>query len=161
MTKERPMLLPRRVMAPRKQAIRRRPEDSPSLSQRERAGMTDRGYLVVTVAILLVILLGLSALAVDVGMMYSARTSAQRAADAAALAGAFTFVVEPNAPQPATAIQHAQQTALTNKILGDPIAAGDLTINVDVPNRLVTVACSMRVRVCALRGRGRTFATLV
>jgi hypothetical protein len=101
--------------------------------------MRNDGYVIVTVAVLLVILLGFSALAVDVGIMYSARTSAQRVADAAALAGAFTFVVEPGSPQPATAIDHATQTAINNNILGDAVVAGDVTVNVDVPNRLVTV----------------------
>jgi Flp pilus assembly protein TadG len=101
--------------------------------------MRNKGYVIITIAILLVVLLGFSALAVDLGIMYSVRTSAQRVADAAALAGAFTFVVEPNAAQPDTAIQHARQTALNNNILGDPVVAADVTINVDVPNRLVTV----------------------
>jgi Flp pilus assembly protein TadG len=102
--------------------------------------MRERGYVIVTVAALLVVLLGFSALAVDLGILYSARTSAQRAVDAAALAGAFTFVVDPTSPQPATATQHAQQTAVKNAILGAPIQAGDLTIAVDTPNRRVTVS---------------------
>ncbi len=54
----------------------------------------ERGYIIVTTAMLLVVFLGFGALAIDVGLLYSARTSAQRAADAAALAGAFTFVAD-------------------------------------------------------------------
>lgn len=47
-----------------------------------------RGAIIVMVAILLVVLLGCVALAVDIGHLYVARTELQRAADAAALAGA-------------------------------------------------------------------------
>ena len=102
------------------------------------------------------ILLGLSALALDVGVMYTARTSAQRAADAAALAGAFTFVVDPTSPQPDTAAQHARQTALGNRIVGDPIETADVTINVDVANRLVTVDIHRAQNTFLARALGRT-----
>jgi hypothetical protein len=77
-------------------------------------------------------------------MLYSARTSAQRAADAAALAGAFTFVVDPTSPQPATATQHAQQAALSNNILGVSIVPGDVSISVDTVNRRVTATISRK-----------------
>ena len=75
-----------------------------------------KGYVIVTTALLLVVLLGFGALAVDVGLLYSARTAAQRAADAAALAGAFTFVVNPASAQPSTAYDNAMSTALSNNI---------------------------------------------
>ncbi len=97
------------------------------------------GYVVITVALLLAVLLGFAALAVDVGMLYSARSAAQRAADSAALAGAFSFVHTPDGPHPLTAETQARATALTNNIMADPIVTGDVTINVDVPNRRVTV----------------------
>src|SRR5438093_628052 len=96
--------------------------------------MKNQGYVLVTFAILLSVLLGFSALAVDLGIMNSARTSAQRAADAAALAGAFTFIVDPTSPQPATATQHAQQAATANNILGSAIQLGDVTVAVDNGN---------------------------
>ncbi len=96
------------------------------------------GYVVITVALLLAVLLGFAALAVDVGLMYSARSAAQRAADSAALAGAYSFVTS-YGPQPDTAETHARNTALTNTIMADPIVAGDVSVNVDVPNRRVTV----------------------
>src|SRR5262249_23380496 len=68
-----------------------------------------------------------------------ARTSAQSVADAAALAGAFTFINNPTAVQPDTAQNHALQVALNNKILGTPVTAADVTVTVDVANRRVTV----------------------
>ena len=68
------------------------------------------GYVIATTTVLLFAFLGFAALAVDVGMLYTARTAAQKGADAGALAGAFTFVSPPLAPQPATAEDHALQT---------------------------------------------------
>jgi len=99
--------------------------------------MRNQGYIIVTVAGLLVVLLGFTALAVDLGVLYSARTSAQRAADAAALAGAFTFVADPTSPQPATASDQATQTALTNSILGTSVQPAEVSVSVN--NRIVTV----------------------
>src|SRR3989442_5418236 len=97
------------------------------------------GFVLVVVAVLLFALVGFLALAVDIGVLYSARTSAQGVADAAALAGAFTFINDTNSPQPQTASDNALQVALNNSILGQPVAAGDVNVNVDTANRRVTV----------------------
>ena len=99
----------------------------------------EQGFVLVLVAFSLVVLIGFVALGVDSGALYSARTSAQEAADAAALAGAFTFINNPKATQPATAISHATQIALNNKIMGKAITAGDVTVAVDTTNHRVTV----------------------
>ncbi len=53
---------------------------------------TERGSTLLLAAFALIILLGMAALAIDVATLYVARTEAQRAADAAALAGATVFV---------------------------------------------------------------------
>ena len=99
-----------------------------------------KGFVLVVVAIVLIILVGFVALGVDTGALYSARTSAQEVADAAALAGAFTYINDPANPSPGTlATDNALQVALNNTILGKPIASGDVTITPDVPNRRVTV----------------------
>ena len=97
------------------------------------------GFVLVVVAIVLVALVGFLALAVDIGVLYSARTSAQGIADAAALAGAFTFINDTQSPQPQTASDNAVQAAINNSILGQPIAAADVNVNVDYANRRVTV----------------------
>jgi len=97
------------------------------------------GFVLVVVAIVLVALIGFLALAVDIGALYSARTSAQEVADAAAMAGAFTFINDTKSPQPQTASDNAVQVALNNSILGQPIAAADVNVNVDYANRRVTV----------------------
>jgi len=100
-----------------------------------------KGFVLVVVAIMLIALVGFVALGVDTGALYSARTSAQEIADAAALAGAFTYIKDPESDSPAAlAIDDALQVAISNTILGQAIAAGDVTITPDVPNRRVTVA---------------------
>ena len=50
-----------------------------------------KGAITVMVAIMLVVLLGCAALAIDIGHLYVARTELQRAADASALAGAMAL----------------------------------------------------------------------
>src|SRR2546425_669792 len=79
-----------------------------------------KGFVLVVLALLLVVLIGFLALAVDIGVLYSARTSAQEVADAAALAGAFTFINDTQSPQPQTASSNALQVALNNSVLGQP-----------------------------------------
>ncbi len=100
----------------------------------------EEGYVLVMVAILLFVLLSFASLAVDIGTASTARAAAQRAADAAALSGAFTFVTNPTAADPAAFAEgRARQVAYSNTITGEAIAAGDVTVSVDVANRRVTV----------------------
>src|SRR5215472_2723130 len=103
---------------------------------------SQRGMTLMVVCLLLIAFLGIAALCIDLGVLYTARTSAQHAADSAALAGAFTFVNSPNAIQPAAAQEAAIAAAGTNKILGQTVSikAGD--VSVDTTNRLVTVTVS-------------------
>ena len=66
-----------------------RPKDSPVVSQDKCcSGSSRRGAVVVLVAVLLVVMLGFTVLAVDVGYMYDARAELQNAADSAAMAAA-------------------------------------------------------------------------
>jgi hypothetical protein len=99
----------------------------------------ERGMTLILVALCIVVFIGIAALAVDVGVLYTARTSAQHAADAGALAGAFTFVDNPLAAQPATAVDAAVRIANQNNVMGTAagVTAGDVTV--DLPNRRVTV----------------------
>jgi hypothetical protein len=97
-----------------------------------------RGMTVPMVALFIVCLFAMAALALDLGVLYTARTSAQHAADAAALAGAFTFL-NPIAPQPATATGAATTIGQRNHILRQQVAISEADVNVDVPNRRVTV----------------------
>ena len=52
---------------------------------------SDRGQVLVLVALAIFVLLGLAALGIDVGYMYSVRHELQRTADAGALAGVVPF----------------------------------------------------------------------
>src|SRR5262245_10066293 len=97
------------------------------------------GFVLVMVAVFLVALIGAVALAVDAGVLYSARTSAQQVADAAALAGAFTFSNTPDAVQPDTAIDYAQKVATSSSILGKPIALADVTVEPNLASYRVKV----------------------
>ena len=56
--------------------------------------MNERGSTILLVTLSMTALLSIVALAVDVGMLFDVRTEAQRTADAAALAGAGTFVMK-------------------------------------------------------------------
>lgn len=92
------------------------------------------------VAVLLLALVGFVALGVDTGALYSARTSAQEVADAAALAGAFSYINTPSVvDKAAAATGNALEVALNNTVMGKPIALADVTVTPDVLNRRVTV----------------------
>jgi hypothetical protein len=92
-----------------------------------------------------VVFLGFAALSIDIGVLYSARASAQRAADAAALAGAFVFVTrgdldETTTPKQSDVIkENAIKTAAQNKMLGAPVSIGTGDVFVDLANHRVTV----------------------
>ena len=96
------------------------------------------GMTLVMVAMCLVMFISLAALAIDLGILYSARTSAQHSADAAALAGAYTFT-NPAATQPDAARTAAKNIAAKTSILGKPVAISDDNIAVNLNARLVTV----------------------
>ncbi|RPI29718.1 MAG: hypothetical protein EHM61_00595 [Acidobacteria bacterium] len=118
------------------------------------------GYVIITTAVLLVVLLAFAALAVDVGMFYSSRAGLQRAADAAALAGAFSFVSNPSAVQPQTAQEQSLNTALSNEVFGTRIKSGEVTVNVDVGSRRVTVNISRAERAFFAGVLGATSANI-
>jgi hypothetical protein len=73
----------------------------------------DGGYLVIWVALLLPVLIGMAALGVDVGMWYVSANEQQKAADAAALAGAARLPSDPTAAA-ATARQVASANGFTD-----------------------------------------------
>lgn len=97
----------------------------------------ERGVSLILVAILLAVLITTSALAVDLASLYVARNEAQRAADAAALAGAKVFVettcaASANCSSYQTqARQRAIDVGGQNQVFGQAasIQAGDITFN--------------------------------
>ena len=92
-------------------------------------------------AVSLLTLLAVAALAIDLGMLYTARAEAQRAADAAALAGASAYLdFIPATAAVDTAQARAIQYAMQNNIRNVPIQGTDLGVNVDPANYRVTVS---------------------
>jgi Flp pilus assembly protein TadG len=124
----------------------------------EESRKKEEGFVLVIVAVFLVALIGFLAIAVDVGLLYGAKTSAQQVADAAALAGAFTFISSPTAPQPATASNHALQVAVNNSIMGAPVTAANVGVSVDIPNQRVTVDVTSTQNTYFARVLGTTTA---
>ncbi len=123
---------------------------------------TEGGYVLVTVAAMLVVLVAFTTLAVDTGMLFADRTQSQRAADAAALAGALTFVVDTKSSQPATAEDHARATAVKNTVMGVPIDAAQVDVCVgDVSAGVCNPDTSLkRVKVTITRSEPTFFAKI-
>jgi Putative Flp pilus-assembly TadE/G-like len=78
---------------------------------RDRGG-SERGSVAITVALSLTLLLAFAALVVDVGLNWAARTSAQTAADSAALAGASALVTD----GPAAAFEEVEDFLSSNQV---------------------------------------------
>lgn len=89
---------------------------------------TDKGSILLMVGAAMVMMLAVSAIAIDLVNLYLARTQAQRAADAAALAGAQAFIstgcttggCNPGGIQETAATQQAVAVAAQNNIAGQP-----------------------------------------
>jgi len=88
----------------------------------------ERGQTLVLVALTLVSLLAMAALAIDVVTLYVAKSEAQRAADAAALAGAKAFVDSGVTTDPTNSslqtLAQAMATAIINAMIGENKVAG-------------------------------------
>lgn len=116
----------------------------------------ERGSTIVFVSLAMVALLSMVALAVDIGMLYTARGEAQRAADASALAGAHSLIewVGPEAAKVELAKDKAEAIAAENTVQKQAVALDrDEDIQVDVTNGRVTVT------VRRTEGRGNAIAT--
>jgi len=109
------------------------------------------GATIALIALSMATLVGLAALAVDVGMLMSARTEAQRTADSAAMAGAGILITQPGNSTLAeqTAINFAGQ----NNVNGQAAVVQSQDVDVDLPNGLV------RVRVHRSTARGNPVGT--
>lgn len=107
---------------------------------------SERGATIVMIAVAMTALLSMVALAVDIGMLFNARSEAQRAADAAALAGAGYLIVEPGNEDKAR--EKAIEYGELNAVGGQLAVVLDEDVEVDLPNELVRVT----VRRTASRG---------
>lgn len=96
----------------------------------------ERGAVAVIVAILLVVLLGFAALAVDMGLLYSEKAQLQNGADAGALAIAQACAKEATSTNCTDPASLAKGLADKNSLDG---LSNVQSIALDVPNRKVTV----------------------
>lgn len=97
----------------------------------------DRGVALIVVALGLTAFLGVAALALDLGMLYTARTESQRVADGAALAGAAILFNQPT--NEAGARQEAKTYAAMNNVRGEPVSLQDSDVEVFLNIRKVRV----------------------
>jgi len=128
----------------------------PRFHRRTRASRNERGQTLILVAVSLLSLVGIAALAIDMTTLYVARAEIQHAADAAALAGAKTFVDSGVTTDPSnSALQGIAQTmardfvtavVAQNNVAGSPpqLVSGSPLINViptsnNVGNPRITV----------------------
>ena len=88
----------------------------------------NRGQVLVLVALAIFVLLGLAALGIDVGFMYSVRHELQRSADAGALAGASRWIEvgsqwssNPSDPVMVASRERAKDYAIINKVAPTPL----------------------------------------
>ncbi|MDH3271195.1 MAG: pilus assembly protein TadG-related protein [Gemmatimonadota bacterium] len=100
----------------------------------------ERGSVTVMVAISMTALVALLALGIDLGALFNARSEAQRAADAAALAGASAFLEYQEARARSEAVGRATEYATNNVIRSEPIDAGDVSVWVDLDAATVRAA---------------------
>ena len=99
----------------------------------------ERGAALVLVALFLVLLMTAASLAVDIGLLTTARTEAQRSADMAAHAGASALILSPYSKAAARA--EAISFALKNNIRGDAtvVLPEDVEVFLDESKVRVTV----------------------
>ncbi|NIP78765.1 MAG: hypothetical protein GWM90_06000, partial [Gemmatimonadetes bacterium] len=97
----------------------------------------ERGSATVIVALSMTALIALLALGIDLGALFNARSEAQRAADAAALAGASAFLEYQQETARSVAVDRATTFATSNDIRGTPIAPEDVTVAVNVDSSTV------------------------
>ncbi len=111
----------------------------------------ESGAAIVLIALSMVALLSAVALAVDVGMLVTARTEAQRVSDLAALAGAGILAVNPDAEGAARA--EAINFAALNTVQGDlaVVLPGDVDVNLD--------SSTVTVRMIRTQTRGTPVGT--
>lgn len=112
------------------------------MTQQAQPWRNERGATLVLMAVLSAVLVAILALAIDLGMLYDTRGEAQRAADAAALAGASAFidVLPPSNPFVA-AHDRAMEYAGRNTMRSTPIdTTTEVTVAVWQDTVQVTVA---------------------
>lgn len=102
----------------------------------------ERGSVTVMVALAMTALVALLALGIDLGALFNARSEAQRAADAAALAGASAFLEYQQAQARAEAVDRAVEFATNNQIRNEAISAEEVSVSVNLDSATVRASVS-------------------
>lgn len=98
----------------------------------------ERGVTLVLMALMVFLALGMSALVIDYGMIKATKAEAQRAMDAAALAGASAFLIaDPDADFVGIAEARAREYAKKHDVHRVPVTDPEVTVEVDVPKKEV------------------------
>jgi Flp pilus assembly protein TadG len=90
---------------------------------------SDNGVIVVVVAACLFVLTAFSAIVIDQGVFWVARSQAQNAADAAAMAGVLALKDDPSPTGGATATAVAQAFVGQNPIWGEAVQPSDIQVS--------------------------------
>src|SRR5215211_7411987 len=99
-----------------------------------------RGVTLVMMALMMFLVLGMSALVVDYGMIKATKAEAQRVMDAAALAGASAFLIpDPATDYVAVATERAHEFAHKHQVRTLPITEGEDSVAVDLAEKTVKV----------------------
>jgi Flp pilus assembly protein TadG len=98
-----------------------------------------RGVTIPLLALFMLVLIGMMGLALDLGVLYTARTSAQHAVDSAALAGAFTYGNTTASNPTGTATAAAISAATKNEILGKTVPLSEVTVTPNPPYVTVSI----------------------
>ena len=108
---------------------------------RTRLPRDERGVALVLMVLFMALILGMAALTIDYGMVKSEKAEAQRAVDAASLAGASSLIVaNPAFDKYQGAIDTASKYALLHSVGVQPIVAGEVTIVPDLAAKTVQVS---------------------
>jgi putative Flp pilus-assembly TadE/G-like protein len=108
------------------------------MGSRKSALSEERGVTLVLMALMLFLALGMSALAIDYGMIKAAKAEAQRAMDAAALAGASAFLIpDPDADFSGIAEARAREFAKKHDVHRTPVTDPEVTVAVDLAKKEV------------------------
>jgi Flp pilus assembly protein TadG len=108
---------------------------------RTRLPRDERGVALVLMVLFTALVLGLAALTIDYGMVKTEKAEAQRAVDAAALAGASSLIVaNPAYDKYQGAIDTAGKYALLHSVGVQPVVSGEVTIVPDLAANTVQVS---------------------
>ena len=127
----------------------------------ERVRRDESGMTYVFIGFSMMAFISASALAIDVGMLMTARSQAQNSADAAALAGAISLVNDSSTDRSETgpAVTNAMRAATQNAVMGANVSV--LPSDVTFPNDPSGAPNRVKVTVYRRASRGNPVSTLI